>query len=271
VENGKDGNFIEIPFRDSLIPVTTASSTMAFPPPSRPPPSLPRSEVVIAIDFGTTFSGVAYYYSDGSITSRDEREARRIAESVNVIRTWPNITSQFMEKTPTVISYHSDPPTWGASVRPHDEPKVSHFKLGLEPRVTQHYQLDLTESFGAGTHPGIPGKGPLDFTTDYLRCIRRFLHERFLPTQYAAAFLRDLRFSYIITVPAIWTDAAKSLTRQAATTAFEIPDEDLAIVTEPEAAALFCATSCQELDLKDGDHFLVCDAGGGTVVCPFYG
>jgi hypothetical protein len=41
----------------------------------------------------------------------------------------------------------------------------------------------------------------------------------------------------------------------------------LMLITEPEAAALACATLCDEVDLREGDRFLVCDAGGGTVVC----
>ena len=38
------------------------------------------------------------------------------------------------------------------------------------------------------------------------------------------------------------------------------------LITEPEAAALYCATLCKEVDLKIGNRFLICDAGGGTVV-----
>ena len=72
--------------------------------------------------------------------------------------------------------------------------------------------------------------------------------------------------SYIVTVPAIWSDGAKALTRQAAIRA-GIPEAGLTLITEPEAAALFCATTCVEADLDAGDRFLVCDAGGGTVVC----
>src|SRR5579864_3174404 len=39
------------------------------------------------------------------------------------------------------------------------------------------------------------------------------------------------------------------------------------LITEPEAAALYCATLCRQVDLKVGNRFLICDAGGGTVVC----
>jgi len=78
--------------------------------------------------------------------------------------------------------------------------------------------------------------------------------------------LQNQQISYVITVPAIWSDKAKDLTRQAAIAA-GILGKKLTLITEPEAAALFCASLCQEVDLQEGDRFLICDAGGGTVVC----
>lgn len=39
-------------------------------------------------------------------------------------------------------------------------------------------------------------------------------------------------------------------------------------ITEPEAAALYRATLCNETCLRERDRFLVCDASGGTVVAP---
>ena len=237
----------------------TTSSSAAF----------QSAHFIIAIDFGTTFTGVAYFYS-GSISEppKDEREAKRIAESVNVIREWPNGNANFLEKTPTIIAYNTVPPTWGATVKAQHEPQISRFKLGLEPNVPRHYgyQADSQDQSIYGKHPDIPGKEAVDFTTDYLQCIRDFVHKKFLPSQFGAQFLSNQRISYIITVPAIWSDAAKALTRRAASQAFEISNDELILVPEPEAAALYCATMCQEVDLLDGDQFLVCDAGGGTVV-----
>lgn len=227
------------------------------------------ADIIIAIDFGTTFTGVAYFYSGGiSEAPKDERDAKKTAETVNVIRNWPNVSAQYMEKTPTIIAYNTDPPTWGATVKPQHEPQVSRFKLGLEPNVPRHYgyHADSGDQSIYGKHPSIPGKEAVDFTTDYLKCIRDFVHNKFLPSQFGAQFLSNRRISYVMTVPAIWKDAAKALTRRAASLAFGVSNDELILVPEPEAAALFCATTCQEVDLNDGDQFLLCDAGGGTVV-----
>lgn len=225
-----------------------------------------QSQLIIGVDFGTTFSGVAYSHS-GATSPVADTDPRRIAHNISVIRTWPNPILQYIEKIPTLLAYHTDPPAWGGGVRPKHEPQVAKFKLGLEPSVPQHYGFPKLQHKRApryGTHHKL-NKKPVDFVADYLTCIYRHLHETFLRSQYGDEFLRNQQMSYIITVPAIWSDFAKDLTRQAACRA-GFPDDNLVLISEPEAAGLYCATTCNEVDLIDGDIFLVCDAGGGTVV-----
>jgi molecular chaperone DnaK (HSP70) len=224
-----------------------------------------NSTLVIAIDFGTTYTGVAYSHSTTPTTTSaaDPLSGKEVAEKVCVIRTWPEHNQQYAEKTPSIISYCTNPPTWGGGVKPKHDQKFSKFKLALEPTTKRHYGSRDGE---LGFWPADSGpKEPVDVSADYLTCIHNFV-ETFLPTTFGAEFLRNQRRVYLITVPAIWSDLAKDLTRQAAARA-GIPDDKLFLVTEPEAAALYCATTCEEVDLDDGDHFLVCDAGGGTVVC----
>ena len=140
--------------------------------------------------------------------------------------------------------------------------------LPSSQRRRQHYGSRDGE---LGFWPTDAGRNrePVDVSADYLTCIHKFVEETFLPSTYGVEFLKNQRRVYLITVPAIWSDLAKDLTRQAAGRA-GIPDEKLFLVTEPEAAALYCATTCEEVDLNNGDHFLVCDAGGGTVVLTIY-
>ena|SRR5271170_1597298 len=228
-----------------------------------------RSKLVIAIDFGTTFSGVAFQHTSRA-AEVTERDAKSIAESVNVIRQWPNRSNLYAEKTATVIAYNRQPPTWGGSVLQTHHPRFDNFKLGLEAKVTEHYGIPGNTSPEAllqefGDHEQLRDKKPVDLAADYLGCLYKFVHEIFLPGEYGAQFLRIQDMSYIITVPAIWSDSAKALTRQAATRA-GIPGDKLLMIPEPEAAALYCATMADDVDLKEGDRFLVCDAGGGTVV-----
>lgn len=74
---------------------------------------------------------------------------------------------------------------------------------------------------------------------------------------------------WVLTVPAIWSNGAKQLMREAALKAGLYTDErQLLLALEPEAAAICCKASeavanCD--DLKPGVQYMILDCGGGTV------
>lgn len=228
------------------------------------------STLVIGIDFGTTFTGVAYYHSSAS----DSKDPKKIAENVNVVKSWPNLAGQNTEKIPTVVAYEGgQAAAWGGTVRFNHKVQVQHFKLGLHERAAAHYKGEAKQVTTTGfmsdpnwKHPDLPqDKKAVDYAADYLTKVRAHIMDKFLPDQFGRVFLRNQQIAYVITVPAIWSDKAKHLTSQAASRA-GIPQENLQLITEPEAAALYCATMCDKVDLNDGDRFVICDAGGGTAV-----
>jgi len=78
-----------------------------------------------------------------------------------------------------------------------------------------------------------------------------------------------------LTVPAAWDARGCDMMREAAITAGLVRsvgarDRDwrdrLRIITEPEAAAVHCAHLTDLHKLKPSQIFMICDAGGGTVV-----
>jgi molecular chaperone DnaK (HSP70) len=76
-------------------------------------------------------------------------------------------------------------------------------------------------------------------------------------------------FQYCLTVPAMWSDRAKNYMRQAAVKAGLVNADDhqdrLVLISEPEAAALYCERMCDQVQLEQGHRMMICDAGGGTV------
>lgn len=64
----------------------------------------------------------------------------------------------------------------------------------------------------------------------------------------------------------MWSDQAKQTMRQAAIDSGLISSSDhrdrLMLISEPEAAALYCEKTCDKFDMKDGEEFMICDAGG---------
>ncbi|KAF9366694.1 MAG: hypothetical protein J3Q66DRAFT_322754 [Benniella sp.] len=207
--------------------------------------------IVVAIDFGTTFSGCAYAYA------QDDKE-------VIDITSWPKQNIQY-PKTPTLNLYKKDDPenklvAWGWRAKMETlKPTARHHTLLYQ------YKLHLDEN---------QQSAPLDVPITVLEAISHYLdafHEYVvgeIMRGFAKNFQRD-HFRYCLTVPAMWSDRAKNVMRQAAVKARLIKETDhpdrLMLISEPEAAALYCERKCDQFDLGHGDRFMICDAGGGTV------
>jgi molecular chaperone DnaK (HSP70) len=256
---------------------------------SRPSWAGPKSsDLVVGIDFGTTFTSVAYAHSlsadDLTNASESKGALDRIVDKVILVKNWP--MASFSEKTATRLSYNESGAmtAWGGRVRPTHPRAIQYFKLGLQENAAQHYNFSTVQSDSNShvhnvaslvggfldnhdwRHPELTGKTALDYTADFLGAVRHHIFEVVLPWQLTSEFLKKERISFAITVPAIWTDKGKDLTKQAAERA-GIPSNNLLITTEPEAAALYCATTCP-VNVSESECFLICDAGGGTVVHP---
>jgi hypothetical protein len=172
-----------------------------------------------------------------------------------------------VERIPSIIAYNENStPTWGPQVQPANKPQITLFKLGLEPRSWDYYGFTEPEDgYSFGEHPELPHKRPVDVTADYLRCIMSFLRDNFFPQIGGQAFLSAQEWRYVVTIPAIWKEEGKVLTRQAVSRATNVGERDIILIKEPEAAALWL-TSVYTENLATADYFLLCDAGGRTVV-----
>jgi molecular chaperone DnaK (HSP70) len=91
---------------------------------------------------------------------------------------------------------------------------------------------------------------------DFLSHVRDTTVESIART-YGPDWIRNAEIEWVLTVPAIWTDAAKDLMVQAATKArFGRHRHDFNLVSEPEAAAAYTLKAIQPNDLNVGS-FLV--------------
>ena len=134
---------------------------------------------------------------------------------------------------------------WGYKVGPKDE-SVRWVKILLEPG----HKIAKNSAAVLETHKLLArlGKQPTDVVADYLKCIWEFVK-----ADIARHRGEDWQSLYttrvILTVPAMWSPAAKDRTQQAAKEA-GLPDgEQIQLVTEPEAAAL--ATLKEKSELND--------------------
>ncbi|KAF9170537.1 hypothetical protein BGX21_004862 [Mortierella sp. AD011] len=106
-----------------------------------------------------------------------------------------------------------------------------------------------------------------DAISGYLRALHEYVAEKILQ-EFGRSFSRK-NFRYCLTVPAMWSNKAKDVMRKTAIRAGLITAVDhpsrLMLVSEPEAAALYCEKACKQYDLGHDDQFMICDAGDGTV------
>lgn len=172
---------------------------------------------------------------------------------------------------PTVLYYdqHQQVVGWGPDIAEALAPtgypkpgvqKVEWFKLQL--MLSGNTYIDPIN-----LPPLPPGKSEIDVAADYLFKLRQAMRNSLQKTLGEVFNREERNIKYFLTVPAIWNDAGKAATRAAAIQAGFLRDENdnrLTLISEPEAAAMFCAKTGL-LNLKVHDAVLIVDCGGGTV------
>jgi molecular chaperone DnaK (HSP70) len=161
-----------------------------------------------------------------------------------VIRIWPDGPGT-IAKVPSIIAYENenlsedlDGNQWGFSAYGLKSYQWTKLLLGKDTRASQSRSSNLKEIYGNGFCTLPLGKSAKDVVSDYLCGLYEYLVKR-LQRHDETAF-RITPMEFWITVPAMWTDAAKAATIEAAQAAGfgSRPMDSVHIITEPEAAAL---------------------------------
>jgi molecular chaperone DnaK (HSP70) len=168
------------------------------------------------------------------------------ADDIRVISHWPD-TSGSYSKVPSVVAYPFDNPKlgipdseveWGFSAQGHKAYAWTKLRLGKDTLSTQIDDAKFRELFRKGFCTLPPTKSAKQVVTDFLKGMYEYLVEEL--QSHREGLYEFTPVEFWITVPAIWTDAAKNATFQAAKDAgFGARGLDsVNIITEPEAAAL---------------------------------
>ena len=228
-----------------------------------------QDRLIVGVDFGTTYSGVAAVYS-------------ATPDDVDIIKTWPGGNGITSDKVPTEIAYDiaeevaaaaeldctpdenriATPSIvrWGFQFRP-EEPRLRCIKLFLDRNQKLPHFVSPLETAAQLKRCD---RTVMDAVTDYLTKIYEHTMET-LTRRYGESFMSTTKVSFVLTVPAVWSDTAKNATLQAAEKAGMGSRHELKMISEPEAAAFYTLKTMQSNRLEVGANFVVCDAGGGTV------
>ncbi|KAG6261198.1 hypothetical protein E4U49_004164 [Claviceps purpurea] len=204
-------------------------------------------KLIIALDFGTTYSGVAYCF------------ANQTNAEPQAILNWPDNQGFSAPKIPTIIEYTKEVPSgfrWGASVDKLNGGIVA-IKLLLDPSQKRPSYLPVKDA--EQELKSLPKK-PYEVAADFIGAIYEHALDS-ISEKIPKAYMNMCDKEFVLSVPAVWSDAAKNATLKAAELAGIKP---VTIVKEPEAAALYAIKSL-DFAIERNDAFVVCDAGGGTV------
>jgi molecular chaperone DnaK (HSP70) len=214
--------------------------------------------LTIGVDFGTTYSGVAYS------NLQDE------SNEPLLIRDWG--TGPTSDKVPSVIRYNVSDHVggvlgykWGFEVK-HHERRQEWFKLALDPMT---YKADDCIDFSTTyvnqlAEPPPYSKDTTTLVTDYLTALRKNV-EKTLMRKLGKEALTRTRITWVITTPAVWSKKAQYQTLECAKKAGIGGGERIIMTSEPEAVAAYALKVIRPLSLRPGQNVVICDAGGGTV------
>ncbi|KNC80710.1 hypothetical protein SARC_06931 [Sphaeroforma arctica JP610] len=213
--------------------------------------SLPASTVV-SIDFGTTYSGIAYSFvgSHGSVINIGAPGETHSSKTV---------TSVVTDSGGKLVSFGrvAEDEYFRNKNGAHylfKEFKMALFeaKVGIVPEVTSidgRLRLPVTTVIAAS----------LEALKNY--ALKKIMKESTL-------LIRAIDIQWVVTIPAIWTATAKHVMRATAKTAGLIEDissDRLIFALEPEAATLSEVDTSTPHGLKANDKLVVLDCGGGTI------
>lgn len=160
---------------------------------------------------------------------------------------------------------------WGNLAKSHgnqDTALLESFKLLISPKVIKDYYGPGNQTFEKiRRENSFKGLKVKDMIVNYVSKLNEAAIKHIKDKE---GFMSKLKrhkpkVKYILTVPCMWSETAKATMLEVAVRAkLATREEDITIITEPEAAALCFDEIIKELG-KTTAYFIVCDAGGGTV------
>lgn len=177
-------------------------------------------QLIIGLDFGTTFSGIACAFrSSNSPDLLSILDWPGTSTHCNLEITNPKSANfSFLivsgldrpqSKVPTVISYDLNDKryfTWGA--QRHENPKIEGIKLLLDPDQETPLYLPPTNT---ALDLRRLNKPAVEVAGDYIAAMHKHAISN-IESKLPADYLRMCQKKYVVSVPAVWSDKAKDNT-----------------------------------------------------------
>lgn len=172
-----------------------------------------EDQLIVALDFGTTFSGIAYAFANGDkpdvVSIMDWPGAILKPCTAHLTDAYSGSEGFKQPKIPTLISYNENGGfTWGG--QKHKSDVVQGVKLLLDP--DQPRPLYLPESTAKSDLKRLD-KPPVKVVADFIRAMYQHSMSK-IESAVPAQYLTMCQKQFVLTVPAVWSDKAKYTTLQ---------------------------------------------------------
>ncbi|XP_045193641.2 heat shock 70 kDa protein 12A-like [Mercenaria mercenaria] len=226
--------------------------------------------LIVAIDFGTTYSGYAF-----QLTSEyDQNDPTKRILSPQAWNEGPTKLTSMKTPTCLLLDRNQDIDSFGfvaedryADLCMDGDNKNWYYFRRFKMKLHETNGLKRTTLISDETGKQLPA---LTVFSKSIECLKNHLIDLLGKKNFD---VKEDEIKWVLTVPAIWDDTAKGFMREAAKEA-GIPSHHLTIALEPEAASLFCQYLPVEKfsvggqvkfsDAKPGTTYMIVDLGGGT-------
>ncbi|KAL5018158.1 hypothetical protein ScPMuIL_003880 [Solemya velum] len=212
--------------------------------------------VVVALDFGTTYSGYAF-----SLRSDFKKKPTNIQ-----LHQW-SFENVSYSKVPTSILFDKFKKFHSFGFEAEETyAKLADMGQHKEWYLFRKFKMALYRNENLGELTSIKDtRGKTMAAMDVFAAGIRFLKDHLMKTLSDSMLrMEEGDIHWVLTVPAIWDESAKQFMRKSANKA-GIANDNLTLALEPEAAAIYCKHLPDLDEIPVGSPFMVLDCGGGTV------
>ncbi|KIL56473.1 hypothetical protein M378DRAFT_469085 [Amanita muscaria Koide BX008] len=231
----------------------------------RQPYSGTETKLVIAIDVGTTFSGVSFVLLDPGVVPQIQPVTRFMGQiEARSDSKVPSIVCYSQNGTVVAAGAQTDPDVNHTLAEMDDVIRVEWFKLHLRPphlAPNQEFELQKLRSFPKN-------KTPVQVFGDLLRYLFQSTKKYITDLELCSWDSVERNIDFILSHPNGWEGKQQSQMRKAAIAAGLVDKSQalqrISFVSEGEASLHFCLNKKPALR-NERDGILVVDCGGGTI------
>jgi hypothetical protein len=207
---------VTLPLRESAegSPVRPSPSGPSRTQHTDPSVNIPaKSLLLIGIDYGTTFTSIAYIYIKNGTSVNSGSLGVRLS-SIECITSWPGATETGF--VPTITLYESKEPEpsgpkwWGykvAKALDRGEAPPSAYEIRLAKLLLHEAKETEEETSPLKKIASDTGKEEIDFIGDFLRRLHEFLFggRGYFKTHHSS-WLEDVEIEFVLGMPAAWSE-----------------------------------------------------------------